>query len=244
MGVVEAFVGDLSRWVGWAMVVFAAAATVWRSGLTPDGFVGGLLTGATALVGGVLLLGAGGVRQNRSALDVGFVTWVLLALGWLVKGLVPFHAIGLGVGTVLTLTAVLAWVARRHAVKTRYNPRFFSTRQFETMIQLADVMIHRVGQSDDHPIQVAVDTDHELAKRADTTRGQLRAGFFLLEWVAPILVGLPIPFSDLGTHTRRRILQKAARRRRIFQPVLKCLTIISNTHRMQTLKEGANRGGE
>jgi hypothetical protein len=231
MGVVEAFVGDLSRLVGWAMVVFAASATVWRSGLTLDGFVGGLLTGATALVGGVLLLGAG-------------VTWVLLALGWLAKGLIPFHAVGLGVGAVLALTAVLALVARRHAVKTRYNPRFFSARQFETMIQLADVMIHRVGRSDDHPIQVAVDTDHELAKQADKSPGQLRAGFFLLEWVAPILVGLPIPFSDLGTHTRRRILQKAARRRRIFQPVLASLTIISNTQRMQTLKESANRGSE
>jgi hypothetical protein len=229
MGVVEVFVGDLSKWMGRAMLLFAVAATVWRQALTPDGFVGGLLAGATAIVGAVLMLGGGGVRQNRAALDIGFVLWALLALG---------------VGGVLTVSAGLAWVARRHAVNTRYSPRFFSGRQFETMIQLADVMIHRVGVSDDQPIRVAADTDRELAERADIRPGQVWGGFFLLEWVAPLLMGLPIPFSDLGTHTRRRILRRAARRSRIFQPVATCLTIITNTQRMQALRERANPGSK
>jgi hypothetical protein len=244
MGVVEVFVGDLSKWMGRAMLLFAVAATVWRQALTPDGFVGGLLAGATAIVGAVLMLGGGGVRQNRAALDIGFVLWALLALGWLGRGLLPFDAMGLSVGGVLTVSAGLAWVARRHAVNTRYSPRFFSGRQFETMVQLADVMIHRVGVSDDQPIRVAADTDRELAERADIRPGQVWGGFFLLEWVAPLLMGLPIPFSDLGTHTRRRILRRAARRSRIFQPVATCLTIITNTQRMQALRERANPGSK
>jgi hypothetical protein len=226
------------------MILFAVLAAVWRQTLTPDGFAGGLLTGTTAIVGAVLLLGGSGVRQNRAALDLGFVLWILLALGWLGRGLFPFHAAGLSVGGVLAVSVGLAWVARRHAVKMRHNPRFFSGRQFETMIQLADVMIHRVGGSDDQPIEVAVDTDHELAEHAEIAPSQLRSGFFLLEWVAPLLVGLPIPFSDLGTHTRRRILRRAARRSRIFQPVAKALTIITNTQRMQALRARATPGNK
>jgi hypothetical protein len=205
----ELFLEDFLTGLGWVVVLFAIAARVFGGFFQVESFSGGLVTGLTLAAGLVLLLASSGIRQNHASLDLGFGLYALTALAWLVHGLL---AGSLPAGIAAVIMALLFWLAlylRRLAVQARFKPRFFSLRQFETVVQIADTLIDGDGQAVLHPIEVAINIDHFLAKFDSPTAEDIRSTLNIVEWGLPLItLGRPFPFSALGSHERRRAVEK------------------------------------
>lgn len=222
----EAFLADLAN--AFALLLFALAIVIglFRAWFSVSGFWGGLLCFATFTAALLLGLGSGGVRQNRPVLDLAFSFLVLTGLGWIGYGLFALAWKTILVGLGMLLMFLGCWSVRREAVRARFTPRYFSIREFETMIQIADAML----DADDrlvHPIEVAVRTDHLLAEIDSPLKADIHQVMFLIEWLTPFLVLRPFPFSDLGTHERREIIRKVIWSRGLFRDVSRTLKLLS-----------------
>jgi hypothetical protein len=117
---------------------------------------------------------------------------------------------------------------RRLSIQARFKPRFFSLRQFETMIQVADTMIDTDGQNALHPIEVAIRADHFLASFDAKVQQEIKSTLVIVEWLLPLLVlGRPFPFSSLGSHERRRAVEKVIGAKGLFRDVARFLKLLA-----------------
>jgi hypothetical protein len=226
MNVSEVFLSDVGNLFAAALLVCAVAIVVIPGWFGAGSFWGGLLAFATFTSGLMLGLGSGGVRQNRATLDIGMNLTLLTGIGWLAYSVIePAWKMAI-LGIVMVLMFLECWIVRREGIRARFTPRFFSLRQFETMIQIADAML----DADDrkiHPIEVAIRTDHLLDEIDSPVKKNIRYMMFLIEWLTPFLVLRPFPFSDLGTHERRAIIRKVIWSRGLFRDVSKSLKVLS-----------------
>jgi hypothetical protein len=222
----EAFLTIMGMALSLLLIAGAIAAGIWNEWFHAEGFLGGVLISLMAAAGLLLNLGSGGIRQNRPAFDLGLTLTTLSGLGWIIRGVVVEASVPTITGIAMLLIFYLCWLARREGIRSRFNPRFFTLRQFETMVQIADVML----DADDlklHPIEVAIRTDHFLAEIDSPAREDIRLVMFLVEWVTPLLIGRIFPFSDLGTNERRRIVERVIWARGPFRDVARTLKLLS-----------------
>ncbi|GEM_PF-2790790 len=227
LNVIELFLTDFLLVLGWLLVLLAIAAAIFSGPLLAPGFFGGLIAACTALTGVMLWLGSSGLRQNRAAVEAGYFFFAVSGAAWLASGFVKFKIGALIVGAVMIALFGLMIFLRRQAVKARFKPRFFSLRQFETMIQIADTMIEADGQAEIHPVDVAIRVDHLLAQIDSSSRQDIKTVLILVEWLLPLLIGRPFPFSDLGSHARRRVVEKVIGAKGIFRDVARTLKMLA-----------------
>ncbi len=223
----ELFLEDFLTVVGWILIALAILSRILAGGFGVNSFSGGLVIGCTALTGLVLLLASSGIRQNHAALDLGHLLLGLTALGWLATGVVLSKIPSLVAGIVLLACLGLGVHLRRMGIQARFKPRFFSLRQFETMIQIADTMIDTDGNNALHPIEVAIRADHFLARFDAVVKEDIKRTLNIVEWVLPLVIGRPVPFSALGSHERRRAVEKVIGARGIFRDVARFLKLLS-----------------
>jgi hypothetical protein len=227
LNLVELFLEDFLAALGWLLILFAIASRVFAGLFGAAGFSGGLVVATAALTGLVLILASAGIRQNYAALDLAYLLFALAALGWLVHGILVGSAAAVLAGVVMLLLFGLMIYLRRLAIQARFKPRFFSLRQFETMIQIADTMIETNGQNALHPIEVAIRADHFLAGFNAVVQEDIKRTLIIVEWLLPLVIWRPFPFSSLGSHERRRAVQKVIGARGLFRDVARFLKLLS-----------------
>lgn len=206
----ELFLEDFLAGSGWLLVIFGAAAGIFaRPAFALDRFLGGLAVTLAVLSGLTLLMAAAGIRQNRPALDLGMASLGLSALVWAGLGVAAGSGWAILAGVVMGVVDALAVYLRNLGIQARFKPRFFTLRQFETVIQVADTLIDGDGEAALHPIQVAINIDHFMAKLESPITGDIKQTLGVVEWLLPLaMLGRPVPFSSLGTHERRRAVEK------------------------------------
>ncbi len=227
LNLIEMFLTDVLGVLGWLLILLAIAAAIFRGAFVASELVGGMLIAGSAIDGVVLMLGSAGVRQNRAAVDLGYCLSALIGLGWLLNGLLSLRLGSLAAGLVILLLFVLMSGLRRLAIQARFKPRFLSLRQFETMIQIADTMIDGDGAEVLHPIEVAIRVDHLLAKIDSPLLEDIKRTLDVVEWLLPLRIGRPLPFSDLGSHERRRAVEKVIGSKGIFRDVARFLKMLA-----------------
>ena len=228
LNLLEIILSDFLAIAGWLLVIFAIVAVVFSGTFFEDPFVSGLLTAGTFLTGLVMQLGSAGIRQNRPAANLGMRLFAVVTLGWLANGLFAPRVGALIAGIIMLLDFGLLIFLRQQSVKARFKPRFFSLRQFETMVQVADTMIDGDGQEKLHPIEVAINTDHLLAEIDSPMKGTFKTVLIVVEWLLPLIIGRPFPFSDLGSNERRRAVEKVIGAGGIFRDVARGLKAMAS----------------
>jgi hypothetical protein len=223
----ELFLEDFLTVLGWLLILFAILSRVFAGVFGIADFSGGLVVAATLIAGLVLILASAGIRQNHAALDLGTLLFALAGLGWAAHAFFPFTLPALAAGVILLLLLGLVIYLRRLAIQARFKPRFFSLRQFETMIQIADTMIDADGQNALHPIEVAIRADHFMASFDALVQKDIKMTITIVEWVLPLLIGRPFPFSTLGSHERRRAVEKVIGARGVFRDVARFLKLLA-----------------
>jgi hypothetical protein len=223
----ERFLTDVLTVLGWLLVLFVIATGLFFGAFFAGDLAAGALITGTALTGVLLLLGSSGIRQNRASVDAAHFMLAVAGLGWLVNGLLASKLGALLTGVTLLLLFALILYLRQLAVQARFKPRFFSLRQFETMVQIADTMIDGDGREALHPIQVAIEIDHLLDDVDTPLRQDIKRVMLLVEWLLPLLIGRPIPFSDLGSNERRRVVGKVIGAKGIFRDVARTLKMLA-----------------
>lgn len=226
MNITELFLSDLGNVVAVLLMVLAVGAALYPSLFESTGFWGGALAAFTLTSGVLLGLGSGGLRQNRPVFDLALRALPAIGIGWLVLGIAHLSLISIVLGVVIVVAGVVCWIIHRAAIWARFIPRFFSLRQFGTMVQIADAML----DADDlalHPIEVAIRADHLLAEIDSPIKQDIKRVMFLVEWLLPLIVLRPFPFSSLGTHERRRIIRKVIWSRGLFRDVARTLKLLS-----------------
>jgi hypothetical protein len=227
LNVVEQTLDDVLVAAGWLLGALALVAGILAGTFGARGTAGGLLLAATAMAGVLLALGGSGIRQNGAATDLGFALLAVADAGWLIAAITVSSLAALLTGLTLALLFALLWALRRRALRARFRPRFLSLRQFGTMIAIADTMIDGDGREAMHPIEVAVGVDHMLARIESPTTAQLRLVLILTEWVLPLLIFRPFPFSVLGTNDRRRAVEKVINAKGPFKDVARSLKVLA-----------------
>lgn len=232
LNIIEIFLSNVLNLGGWVVTLGSLGVLVWlvvgRSQSVGEAtFLVGALVAASLLTGLVLLLGGSGTAQNRPAVEIGAVLAVLCGFGWLFIP-DPFARIS---ALVLVLAGLATLSLERFALYVRYRPRFFSLRQFETLVRAVDTMLESDGQQIIDDVQVAINTDHMMASLETPLRGDLRTALMVTEWLLPVLtIGRPLPFSYLGVSERRRAVEKTIEQRgpfglfRVIARTLKILT--------------------
>jgi len=206
LNVFEVYLCTLLNALGWITIAVGVVGVFWRWLLPSDWLALGI---ATVFVGLVLLLAAGGIRQNRAALDLGLLTLVPIAVGWVLAGVLPPRWPPLVIGVLMAAGLLFCRAIRHRGVEARFNPRFFSQREFETMVQVVDILIRGEQRAVLSPIEIAIQSDHALAQMSSPRRAEFKKVLFLTEWFLPLLMsGRPFPFSDLGSNERRAVLER------------------------------------
>lgn len=227
LNLVELFLEDFMTVLGWLLIIFAVASRILVRVFWVDSFSGGMIVAGTVLTGLVLILASAGIRQNYAALDLSYMLFALMSVGWLAQGVFLRNLAAVLVGIILFLLFGLMIYMRRLAIQARFKPRFFSLRQFETMIQVADTMIETDGQNALHPIEIAIRVDHFLAGFDALAKEDIKRTLTIVEWVLPLVIGRPFPFSSLGSHERRRAVEKVIGARGIFRDVARFLKLLA-----------------
>lgn len=227
LNVVEQALDDVLVGAGWLLGAFAIVAGILGSTFATSGTAGGLLLGATALAGVLLALGGSGIRQNAGASDVGFALLTVASVGWIVLAITSDSLGALIAGLALATLLALVVSLRRRAQRLRFRPRFLSLRQFNTMIAVADTMIDGDGREAMHPIEVAIGVDHMFDRVQSPTTAQLRLVLIITEWLLPLVIFRPFPFSVLGSNDRRRAVEKVIDANRLFRPVARSLKVLA-----------------
>ncbi len=208
----ELFLEDFLSGLGWIMIIFALVARIFGSFFGVGNFSGGLVTGLTLATGLVLLLASSGIRQNHASLDLGYGLYVITFLAWSVHSILAGGLPAAMTAVFLALLFVLMLYLRRLSIQARFKPRFFSLRQFGTVIQIADTLIDSDGEAVLHPIEVAINIDHFLAQFDSPTAEDIRSTLNIVEWGLPLItLARPFPFSSLGSHERRRAVEKVVK---------------------------------
>lgn len=224
----EIFLEDFLTIVGWLLVVFAVVGYFVNGFFGAHNLLGGATITLTVITGLVLILASSGIRQNYAALDLSYLLMGLSILGWLISGVLHFNIPALVAGVILLLLMILAIYLRRLAIQARFKPRFFSLRQFETMVQIADTMIDTDGNNALNPIEIAIRTDHFLDSFDALAKEDIKSTLTIVEWLLPLIVlGRPFPFSTLGSHERRRAVEKIIGARGIFRDVARFLKLLA-----------------
>jgi hypothetical protein len=227
--VYEIVLGDYLAGLGAALVALTVAAVIWPASLLPDATVGGgVLAGFTAAAGLLLTLAGAGVRQNGAALDVGIGLLAGAALAWLIWGAIEGRALAIVAGVVLLGLGALVVGLRRRSIRARFKPRFLTPRQFQTMVAVADTMIDGDGREAISSIEVAINTDHLLADVKSATTSDIRTVLILLEWVLPIMILRPLPFSTLGSFNRRRAVERVVGATGLFRDIARTLKVLAS----------------
>jgi hypothetical protein len=227
--VYEIVLGDYLAGLGAALVALTVAAVIWPATLLPDATVGGgVLAGFTAAAGLLLTLAGAGVRQNGAALDVGIGLLAGAALAWLIWGAIEGRALAIVAGVVVLGLGALVVGLRRRSIRARFKPRFLTPRQFQTMVAVADTMIDGDGREAISSIEVAINTDHLLADVKSATTSDIRTVLILLEWVLPIMILRPLPFSTLGSFNRRRAVERVVGATGLFRDIARTLKVLAS----------------
>lgn len=224
----ELFLEDFLTALGWLLILFAIASRLFAGVFGVDGYSGGLMVAGSALTGLVLIVASAGIRQNHAALDLSYLLFALAAVGWIIHGILAGSGAAVAAGIMMLALFGLMIYLRRLAIQARFKPRFFSLRQFETMIQIADTMIETNGQSALHPIEVAIRADHFLARFDAVVQDDIKRTVVIVEWLLPLVIWRPVPFSSLGSHERRRAVQKVIGARGVFRDVARFLKLLSS----------------
>jgi hypothetical protein len=223
----ERFLADLMTALGWLLMLFAVVAAVLSDPFGTARFAGGLLVALSFVSGAVLILGSSGIRQNRAAMEMAYGLLLACALGWLLRGVIGFTPAALGAGIVLGLVFGLLAYVRMLAIQARFHPSFLSLRQFETMIAIADTMIQAEGEEALSSIQVALNVDKALGLLDTPLKREIKLVMFIVEWLLPLRILRPFPFSALGTNERRRAVEKVIAARGLFRDVARFLKLLS-----------------
>jgi hypothetical protein len=209
--------------LAWTLALALAPGTL----LADSSPAGSMLGGLSVAAGIALVLAGGGVRQNRAALDVGFGLLGLVALCSIVVAALAGRGVSLFAGAVELALWLAAVLLRRAAVRARYRPRFFSPREFETMVQIADTMIDGDGREAIDPIDIAIRVDHLLDEIDYPGKPQIKLVFVLVEWVLPLVALRPLPFSTLGSQVRRSLVTRVIGAGGPFVAIARTLKILS-----------------
>jgi hypothetical protein len=214
--------------LGVELIALAIATGIVPATLAPSDSVGaGLLAGGAVGAGLLLVLASGGVRQNRGAVDMGLELLAAVGAAWLVWGIVAGVPVPIAVGAVLLAHLALVYALRRQGLRARFKPRYLSPRQFETMIQIVDVMIDGDGREAVAPEEVAVGTDHLLHDIRSPTTDEIRTVITLAEFALPLVILRPLPFSALGTAQRRRAIERVIDATGPFRDIARTLKLIA-----------------
>ncbi|HXS48387.1 MAG TPA: hypothetical protein VN756_13100 [Solirubrobacterales bacterium] len=214
--------------LGLLLLSWTVAAALWPATLAvASTSAAGLLVGATGAAALAIVLAGAGLRQNRAALDLGFALLAAVAVAWTAAAIVESEAIALVAGGLMVAAFAIAWILRHAAVQARYKPRFFSPRQFETLIQVADTMIDGDGREAIDSVDIAVRVDHLLAETSSPALPQIKLVLILVEWVLPLLVVRPLPFSTLGSNVRRSAVEGVIGTGGFLRPVARTLKVLS-----------------
>ncbi len=225
--ITEVFLSSTGNIFAISMIVGAAALYITAPKIGISSLSGGVLIFAVFTSGLLLGLGSGGIRQNRPTMNLGLRLTLLTGIVWGIFAIVNQILFSGIISIVLIIMYVACILARREAVSARFVPRFFSLRQFETMIAVADVMIDD-EEKKLHPIEIALRADHLLARmHSPAAKKDIRRVLFLLEWILPLMAFRPFPFSELGTHERRRVVKKIIWSRGIFKDIARTLKLLS-----------------
>jgi hypothetical protein len=228
LNVYEIVLTDALALVGAALAGLGIAAAIVPATLLPGETVGaGLLAGGAIGAGVLLTLAGAGVRQNRAPVDVGLELMGAVAGGWLVWGIVAGEAVPIAIGAVLAATLALLVALRRYSLRARFKPRFFSPRQFETLIAVADTMIDGDGREAIAPVDVAIKTDHLLDDIRSPVTSELKLVLVIVEWVLPLLILRPLTFSALGSQQRRRALERVIGAKGPFRDIARSLKLLA-----------------
>jgi hypothetical protein len=76
------------------------------------------------------------------------------------------------------------------------------------LIQIIDTVIETDGRTDANPIDGAIRVDHLLARIDAPARDDIRRLLFVTEWILPLLIFKPVPFTVLGSNDRRRAIER------------------------------------
>jgi len=213
---------------GWLTIAFAVAAGVLQDTFETGGFGGGLVVAETVVAGIVMLLGSTGLRQNRAALELAYLLFLVGAAGWVALGLIAGAAAALIAGVAMLVVWGGLVLVRRRAIRERFGPSFLNLRQFETMVQIADAMIEGGEEAVLSPIDVAHNVDDALRRLETPLRKDILMVLFIVEWFLPLIaVGRPFTFSALGTNDRRHAVSKVIAARWIFRDVARFLKVLS-----------------
>ena len=228
LNVYEIVLTDALALVGALLAGLGIAAAIVPAALLPGETVGaGLLAGGAIGAGVLLTLAGAGVRQNRAPVDVGLELLGAVAGAWLVWGIVAGEAVPIAIGAALAATLALLVALRRYSLRARFKPRFFSPRQFETLIAVADTMIDGDGREAIGPVDVAITTDHLLDDIRSPVTSELKLVLVIVEWVLPLLILRPLSFSALGSQQRRRALERVIGAKGPFRDIARSLKLIA-----------------
>jgi hypothetical protein len=225
----ELVLADYLAGLGLALIGLAVACAIVPSTLLPvAGATGGLLAGLAAGAGLCLAQAGGGIRQNRAALDLGFALLAATGLAWTAWAIVDAGPVPIVAGVALLAMSVPVVVLRRFAVRARFAPRYLSPRGLETMIAVAETMIDGDGREAIHPIDVAIRVDHLLDEgRPEVAGGEIKMVMFIVEWLLPLAIARPMPFSTLGSTARRRAVERVIGAGGPFRDIARTLKVLS-----------------
>jgi choline dehydrogenase-like flavoprotein len=226
--VFELVLAPACNWLGLALLAWAVAAVLVPDTLLPASTVAaGLLAGVAGAAGLSLVLGGGDVRRQRGALDLGLWLLGLVALALVIAGAIEGRAAAVAAGAVMLLARLLAGGLRREAVRGGYRPRWFWPRSFETMIATAETMLDADGREAIPPRRAAANTDGLLASIDAPIRFEIKLLFLAIEWVLPVVIFRPVPFSRLGPRARRQIVEKLIGTTGIFRSIPRTMKVLS-----------------
>jgi hypothetical protein len=216
----EYFLSVWLKWFSWLCLLMSVATFIFPDYFYSDPIIGAAYTTSLFFCFVLLGLAGAGIRQNKAVLDGALLLSGLTGIGMVVGGI--------WVGIVIVLLVVLTAVIRHYALLTRFNPRFFSLREFGTMIRIADTMIDGDGKEALHPIDIAISVDHMFSRiSAPAAIKEIKLVMLIVEWLLPLLSGRPFPFSDLGTNERRMLVTKVINSTALFKNVAKVLKLFA-----------------
>ncbi|MDN3657855.1 hypothetical protein QWZ08_19540 [Ferruginibacter paludis] len=212
----------------WFCLLIGIIGFIFRHALYGSPLTAGLVT--IALTGCAVLLGltGAGVRQNKAVKDSAYFCLLLTSILLLYSGIHFWKLFPVVAGVLLLLQLGLLSIYYYKSLQQRFKPRFFSLRQFETMIMIADTMIDADAEQAVDPVEAAITVDHMFNKiSAPAPIKEIKLVMFLVEWILPLLVARPLPFSNLGTNERRSLVEKIIGAKDIFRNVAKVLKLFS-----------------
>ncbi len=206
--VYEVVLGGASEAMGVVAIAWSAAAVATPADLLPGTGAGyGLLAGAVGASGLCLLLAGGGVRRYRAVLELGLALLAPAALALIVLGSIEARVGAIASGAALLVLRIALARLEGLALRAGYRPRWFGTRSFRTMVATSETILEGGGREAISPARAAMNTDQLLASIDAPIRSEIRWLFWALEWLLPILILRPIPFSLLGERSRRKLVE-------------------------------------